>query len=429
MAEQNTDVIQGTLDLLILKTVSLEPLHGFGIARRVEQISRGVFKVNPGSLLTALQRLERSGCLDAEWRTTDNSRRARLYFADASRQTTARSRDGRVDTPRDGHRTASEDRGINPWRSGVSCNAGFERCSIESAADRDIADEVQDYLEQATAAHVARGFSLDEARRAARMELGNPTAVREQVRGYGWENIVETVVADARYGVRSLRASPGFTLIAVLTLALGTGSTTAIFSAVNPILFEPLAYPAPDRIVMILETHADGSRNDGTFGMFRWLLERNQSFDTLAVLKRWQPTLTGAGEAERLDGQRVSAGFFDVLGEQPAFGRNFQSSDDGPGQPGVVILSETLWRRRFAGDPGILGRNITLDDSRYTVIGVMPESFENVLAPDAELWAPLQYRHHSGQRMGTSPAHGRQAARESARVRRPGKSTSWVRWR
>ena len=120
MDEPNTDVIQGTLDMLILKTLSLEPMHGFGIARRIEQVSRGVFKVNPGSLLTALQRLERSGWLDAEWRQTENSRRAKVYTAHARRQEAARERDGRLVAPGGGHRPAFEGRGLTPCRSGAN---------------------------------------------------------------------------------------------------------------------------------------------------------------------------------------------------------------------------------------------------------------------------------------------------------------------
>jgi hypothetical protein len=123
---------------------------------------------------------------------------------------------------------------------------GLHVLTHRSVADQDLSDEVQHYLEQATAAHIARGLSPDEARRAARMEAGNMTTVREEVRGHGWENLLGTFFADVRYAARWLRRKPGFTAITVLTLALGIGATTAIFSAVNPILFEPLPYPQVD---------------------------------------------------------------------------------------------------------------------------------------------------------------------------------------
>ncbi len=147
-----------------------------------------------------------------------------------------------------------------------------------------------------------------------------------------------------------LRA-PGFTAITVLTLALGIGATTAIFSAVNPILFESLPYPSADRIMTISDLQLDGS----------------------------------------LNGQRVSAAYFRTLGVSPAMGRDFDPPDDQLNGPRVVILSDVLWKRRFGGERTIVGRQVRLDDNLYSVIGVMPSAFENVLAPVAELWTPLQY--------------------------------------
>ena len=127
MDEPNTDVIQGTLDMLILKTLSLEPMHGFGIARRIEQISRGVFKVNPGSLLTALQRLERAGWLDAEWRQTENSRRAKFYALTRAGRKQLDARDRGLDAPGLGRRPPAQGRGVGPCRSGASSPAAFAR--------------------------------------------------------------------------------------------------------------------------------------------------------------------------------------------------------------------------------------------------------------------------------------------------------------
>ena len=283
------------------------------------------------------------------------------------------------------------------WRQ---LTRGLRALAHRSAADQDIDDEVQHYLEQATAAYAANGLSQEEALRSARLELGSALSVREQVRGYGWENVIEALFADLRYASRRLRTEPGFTAVTVLTVALGVGVTTAIFSAVNPILFESLPYPDAGRITMILEVRSDGSRNDGTFGMYRGLVERARSFDAIAVFKPWQPIMTGPGQPERFDGQRVSASYFHVLGVSPILGRDFQASDDRLNGPDVVVLSDGLWRRRFGGDRTILGRQITLDDNRYVVIGVMPKGFENVLAPSAELWAPLQYDMSLGQAWG-----------------------------
>jgi putative ABC transport system permease protein len=196
---------------------------------------------------------------------------------------------------------------------------------------------------------------------------------------------------DLRFAARWLRASPGFTLLVVVTLALGIGGTTAIFSAVNPVLFRPLPYPDAARIATILEMRRDGSRIDGTFGMYRQLAERGQSFDSIAVFMPWQPTMTGATRPERFDGQRVSASYFRVLRVSPVLGRDFEAADDRMNGPAVAILSDSLWRRRFSADPDIIGRQITLDETSVTIVGVMPGGFENVLASSAGIWAPLQY--------------------------------------
>ena len=196
---------------------------------------------------------------------------------------------------------------------------------------------------------------------------------------------------DLRYAVRMLWKNPGFATIAVFTLALGIGANTAIFSAVNPILFEPLPYPHADRVTMIWDHGADGSRQDGTFGTYRELVERSRSLEAISVMRSWQPTMTGLAEPERLDGHRVSASYFHVLGVSPAFGRDFDLSDDKLNGPRVAILSDQLWQRRFGGDHTIIGREITLDENRYTVIGIMPSAFEHVLSPSAEVWTTLQY--------------------------------------
>jgi len=198
-------------------------------------------------------------------------------------------------------------------------------------------------------------------------------------------------VRDLHYAQRQLRKNPGFASTAILILGLGIGATTAIFSAVNPILFEPLPYPHASRIMMIWYAAADGSRIPQTFHTYRELAERNRSFDTIAVMKPWQPTFTGADQPERFDGQRVSDSYFRLLGVAPALGRDFEAADDIVHGPKVVIVSNGVWRRRFGADYTMIGRDIKLDDDHYTVIGIMPAGFDNVLAPSAEFWSPLQY--------------------------------------
>jgi len=281
------------------------------------------------------------------------------------------------------------------WRQ---LTRGLRVLTNRTGADHELAEELQDYLEHATTSLEASGLTPEEARRAARHEIGNAMVVRDRVRAYGWENVVDTQFADLRYAGRQLCNNAGFAVTAILILGLGIGATTAIFSAINPILFQSLPYPHPDRVVMIFEMRDGGSRLPN-FGTYEGLSERSHSFDAIAVMKPWQPAMVGIGEPELFEGQRVSAGYFRALGVHPALGRDFQTADDQFHGPSVVILSDRLWHRRFSGDPQIIGRQITLENSSsqldatnsFTVIGVMPSGFENVLAPSAELWAPLQY--------------------------------------
>jgi putative ABC transport system permease protein len=202
---------------------------------------------------------------------------------------------------------------------------------------------------------------------------------------------MESLVQDLRHGFRQLRKSPGYACTAILILALGIGGTSAIFSVLNPVLFEPLPYPHASRIMTIWYSGGDGERIGQAFHTYREVAERTHSFEAVAVMKPWQPAISGNDQPERVDGQRASAAYFRVLGVQVALGRDFQPADDVLNGPKVVILSDGLWRRRFGGDSRIVGQQVRLDDQPYTVIGVMPGTFENVLSPSAEAWAPLQY--------------------------------------
>jgi putative ABC transport system permease protein len=251
--------------------------------------------------------------------------------------------------------------------------------------------ELQFHIDEYTNDLLSRGYDPKDASRLARLTLGGAEQVKEQCRDARGTRWLEDLLQDIRYAGRGLRRSPGFTTVSLLALALGIGASTAIFSAVNPILFEPLPYPRARQVQMIWYAAADGSRSAQTFGTYRELAQRSRSFDTLAVMKPWQPTMTGPAEPERFEGQMVSAGYFQALGVLPAIGREFQTTDDQLRGPKVVVISYSLWQRRWGRDPAIVGRQVALDDDLYTVIGVMPRAFENILAADAEIWSPLQY--------------------------------------
>ncbi|HKR30520.1 MAG TPA: ABC transporter permease [Terriglobales bacterium] len=260
----------------------------------------------------------------------------------------------------------------------------------------ELAEEVQFHRNEAEQQFRKQGLSPEEATTSATRLLGNELRLKERSVDRV-EFRFETTFQDVRYGIRQLRNNPGFAATAILIVGLGIGAMTAIFSAVNPILFKSLPYPHPGRLMSVFEMKDGGSRLP-SFGTFMGISGQSQSFDSMAVMKVWRPAMVGIGEPEFFWGQRVSAEYFRTLNVVPALGRDFQPADDQHHGPNVLILSDRLWRRRFAADPNIIGRAITLETSRgfdatssYTIIGVMPAGFENVLSPNAEVWAPLQY--------------------------------------
>lgn len=191
------------------------------------------------------------------------------------------------------------------------------------------------------------------------------------------KRIMNSIFTDIRYGLRGLLKRPGATAIALLTLALGIGVNTAIFSAVDSILLRPLPLKDPDRLVSVWEhTLSMGIRqNEAAPANFFDIRKQNGVFEELGAFGPLDINLTGDGEPDRLDGQLVSANVFSILGVAPALGRTFLPNEDQPGQEHVVVLSDALWKRRFNSDPSIVNRNIKLNGETFTVVGVMPRTF------------------------------------------------------
>ncbi len=199
---------------------------------------------------------------------------------------------------------------------------------------------------------------------------------------------------DLRYGLRMLWKNPGFTLIAILTLALGIGANTAIFSVVNAVLLQPLPYAKADELAAIyLRTDRDPADSGFPFSPAGYLNLKNHNtvFTDVAALsnKGWPANLIGAGEPERLQGFQVSANLFPLLGASAELGRTFVAEEDRPGAPHVVVLSHELWQRRFSGAKDILRRQLALNSESYTVVGVMPPGFRYYAKTD--LWTPLAF--------------------------------------
>ena len=187
---------------------------------------------------------------------------------------------------------------------------GFASLFFPARADADMDAEIRHFVQGRTRELLREGLSSEDALRLARIEVGNVTATREQVRASGWEHGVDTLLSDVRYALRRLRRDPLFTLVASLTLAVGIGAATAIFSAVNPILFRALPYPGAERIVTISDRSPSGAPADPTYGTFEELASRSRSFEAMSAADLWRPSLTGTDEAERLQGPRVSASYF-----------------------------------------------------------------------------------------------------------------------
>ncbi|MCI0489449.1 MAG: ABC transporter permease [Blastocatellia bacterium] len=211
---------------------------------------------------------------------------------------------------------------------------------------------------------------------------------------------MDTLFQDLRYAIRILIKKPGFVLVAVFTLALGIGANTAIFSVVNAVLFRPLPYTEPDRLVVALH----GGTSPVSPADFNDWREQNQVFEEMAAAEMWGPNLTGREQPEQLQAVRATDNLFTMLGVQPRLGRAFLPGDDDLQAAPVVVLSHRLWQRRFGGDPGIIGQTLTLDGVSYTVVGVMPEGFEFPLfwATKAEMWAPLPLGNRLNSRGGRS---------------------------
>jgi putative ABC transport system permease protein len=252
----------------------------------------------------------------------------------------------------------------------------------------DLPEEIQSHLAMEEADNRARGMTPEQARLAAKQRFGNVTLTQESARDmWTWTNL-ETLKMDALYGLRQLRRSPGFAIVAILTLALGIGANTAIFSVVNAVLLQPLPFVAPDRLVSGFETEAaPGDYPVNQADYLDWQA-RNHSFDSTSGYSWTRPySMAGQGEAAAAAATEVQANFFDTLGIPPILGRTFAHGEDNAGNNHVAVLSFGFWKSRFGGDRNILGKTLTLDADRYTVIGVTPPTFHFPAGND--VWIPF----------------------------------------
>ena len=259
-------------------------------------------------------------------------------------------------------------------------------------ADSELDDELRFHIEKQIAANVAAGMPPDKARRAALREFGGVDQIREECADTRRVNWLVDFVQDVRYGARMLRKSPGFTIVAVLTLALGIGANTAIFSVVYSVLLKPLPYPHPNQLVAVFETNPQkGIKQSFTpYEDFRELRDENEVFSQIGGNAAHDLTLTGHGLPFQVDTSDVTPGLLATMGVKPLAGRAFVPSDGNRGAAPVVILSENLWRDRFGADPHVIGASVNLDMRAFTIVGIMPSGFRYPFLTSEQIWIPLQ---------------------------------------
>jgi putative ABC transport system permease protein len=276
---------------------------------------------------------------------------------------------------------------IRPLRAALIRLSGFFR---SSRRERELAEELESHVQLHTDDNIRAGMTPDEARRRALVRLGGVEQTKERYRDRASLPWLETALQDLRGSARLMRRTPGFTLVAILTLAIGIGANTVMFSVVNTVLLRPLPYHDPDQLMSVQALGRNGGRITTAGPDFYAFRERNRTLDFLDAHYNGAFNLTGGSEAERLPGLIASSGFFSSLGTPPALGRGFIAADEQWGSHRVVLLTDGLWKRRFGANPAIVGESITLNTQPYTVIGVLPPSF-SFLGRDLQVFVPMAF--------------------------------------
>jgi hypothetical protein len=278
---------------------------------------------------------------------------------------------------------------------------GTRSLFYRGSAERELDDELRFHVDRQVAENLAAGMTAAEARRRAMMEFGGVESMKEECRETRKVNWIHDFVQDLRYAGRVLRNSPGFAAIAILTLGLGIGANTAIFSVVNATLLEPLPFRNPEKLVALWQTEsAPGSYPLTGEDYLDWKAQ-NRTFDGMSLYSWASHVNVAAGSApEGATAVRTEANFFSLLGVSPQIGRTFANGEDQSGGSHVAILSHAFWKSRFAGSKDVLGKPVLLNGEQYTVIGVMPAWYRT--PAEAELWIPLDM---SKKSLGTRGSH------------------------
>jgi putative ABC transport system permease protein len=269
---------------------------------------------------------------------------------------------------------------------------GFRNLLRRERADGEIADEVDSFLAEAKADMEARGLTANDAARATRMVLGTTTALREQVRSYGWENMVDGLFQDLRYTLRRLRATPGFTVVSIGTLALGLGATTAIFSVINGVLLKRLPYVHPEQLVAVWMTAPGVKITDLNMApsVYFTMCDEERAFQAVSIFATGSTTVAGKTHPEEVQAVFATHELLPILGVKPQLGRLFAAADDDPKGARTVLLSDGYWRSHFGGDRSVLGRQLLIEGNTVYIIGVLPPSFQ-FMDQQADLLVPMRF--------------------------------------
>ena len=264
-----------------------------------------------------------------------------------------------------------------------SIRALFRRRKVETELD----SELRFHLESQIENNIRAGMSREDARQSALREFGGVELAKEECRDERGTQFLEQLWQDVRFGARMLRRNPGFTAVAVLTLALGIGANSAIFSVVEGVVLAPLPYSQPERLVMVWESNPHFPRVYISYLNFLDWQRNARSFQQMTAFRALGFDMTNPGTPEHLDGKEISAGFFSTLGSKLTFGRDFSTQEDQHDGPPVIIISDRLWRTRFDASPTALGKSITLNGVDSTIVGIAPPDFH--LEGDADVFTPL----------------------------------------
>ena len=273
----------------------------------------------------------------------------------------------------------------------------FRNLIHKRRVEEELDDEMSSYIGMLVDEKVGNGMAPAEARRSARLDTGGTQQLKEEIREVRMGAILDSIWADLRYAIRLLAKSPGFTAVAVITLAVGIGANTAIFSVMNAVLLRSLPYPNSDRLALIWTAWGSENRAPGSGPEFVYLRERSRLFQDIASIWATSGAITGEGEPEQVRVAQVSYNFLALLSSHPELGRFFLPEEQGAGAPRVAILSDGLWRRRFGANPQIIGNSILFNGQPFTVVGVMPPGFKLIfpgdahLPPDIEVFVPFPY--------------------------------------